>query len=248
MASKSGKSISQIIAHDPSSASCGCPSCAGGGETGLPPRFEESNGGIQDPGYVISAAPWRLEVDDADGIFNGKQIFELDQVIGQLDSGARLHAPNGVVTYTFLTTPHAIGYYNNPNFSIRDADGYSPFSAEQQAAAREAIQLWDDLVPLSFVESRGAGADVVFANTSTGPAQAHAFYPGIGQRVVSDVWTATPEVNPSNEWLNYNGYGWTTVVHELGHAIGLSHPGSYNFSANFSTTYTNGAEYAQDTR
>ena len=78
---------------------------------------------VQGSGNVTSAVPWRLEYDDSDGIFNNKQIFSLDQVIGQLDSGFRLHAPNGIVTYTFLTTPHAIGYYNNPNFSIRDADG-----------------------------------------------------------------------------------------------------------------------------
>jgi hypothetical protein len=45
--------------------------------------------------------------------------------------------------------------------------GYSPMTEAQRAAARLAIQAGDDLIPQSFVEKNGAGADIVFANTST---------------------------------------------------------------------------------
>lgn len=59
-----------------------------------------------------------------------------------------------------------------------------------------------------------------------------------------DVWI--------NSSLSYNanpvqqGYGRLTLLHEIGHAIGLSHPAAYNASAGTSITYGNNAVYFED--
>ena len=89
-------------------------------------------------------------------------------------------------------------------------------SAAEKAVAREAMVLWDDLIAPNIVEKDGLGADIVFANTTTGPAQAWAYYPGNGPKYQSDVWTADPSENWTNEWLQYDGYGRTTLIHESG--------------------------------
>ena len=80
------------------------------------------------------------------------------------------------------------------------------------------MKLWDDLIAPKIVEKNGNGADIVFANTTTGPAQGWTYYPNEHQykHIGSDVWTADPTVNWTNDWLDPNGgYGWTTIVHEI---------------------------------
>jgi serralysin len=182
--------------------------------------------------------------------YRGKPILDHAGVIAHIDTGYDLVAKNGVVTYSFLDGPTTIGIYNNPKEGFPEPGGYSPMSPAEQAVAREAMKLWDDLIPLSFVEKNGNGADILFANTTSGPAQAWAYYPDQHKygKVASDVWTADPSANWTNQWLNYSGYGWTTIVHETGHTLGLSHPGAYNFGPGFTVNYQNGAEYAQDSR
>jgi len=199
------------------------------------------------------ALPFLLEDYTGIATWKGKPIFDHDQVIGQIDSGAKLVSKNGTITFSFLTTPTTIGVYNNPKNGFPEPSGYSPMSAEEQAVARQAIVLWDDLIPLKFVEKNGVGADILFANTTTGPAQAWAYYPGQGYKYTSDVWTADPSVNWTNGWLGYGDYGRTTLVHELGHTLGLSHPGDYNYSDDNDgdgepdpITYEGDAFYAQD--
>jgi serralysin len=183
--------------------------------------------------------------------YGDKPIIGLDDVISHIDSGTSIKTHGGVITYSFLDGPHTIGQYNNPHNGFTEPDGYSPMSPQEEAVARESMKLWDDLIAPKIVEKNGNGADIVFANTTTGPAQGWTYYPSEHKykHIGSDVWTADPTVNWTNDWLNPNGgYGWDTIVHESGHALGLSHPGAYNFGPGFDVTYENGAEYAQDSR
>lgn len=182
--------------------------------------------------------------------FRSKPVLALEganSVRSHIDSGEAL-ALGGktVITFTFNSLDHLVGVYNNKNFGFGAPNGYSPFNAAQKAEARQSIALWDDLVAPSFKETNGLGADIQFAN-SFDPAQAYAYYPGKPNYLFrSDVFVADPTVNTTNAWLGLNGYGATTLIHELGHSLGLSHPGAYNFGPGFSVNYLTGAEYAQD--
>jgi len=194
--------------------------------------------------------PMELDLDQFPGFtFRGKPIVDLNQVIQQIDSGEQNRATANTITYTFLEKNALTGLYNNPNFGFTAGNGVGPLSSEQRVQARRAVQMWDDLIAPKFVEKNGQGADIRFAN-SADPAQAYAYYPSYGftnaqgWKFFGDIFLADPALNWTNNWFSPNGYGGTTIVHELGHSQGLSHPGAYNGAG--ATTYAGQAEYAQD--
>lgn len=181
----------------------------------------------------------------------------------QLDSGWAQDVSDGIITFGFFNGNHAVGLNNSPKYG--EGKGYSPFTEAQKAAARDAIHNWDDLIAARFVEvDQGPGVstwahkttDILLANTTTGPAQAWAYYPGYDhrdERVAGDVWIADPRINSSNNQFLPGQYGLQTLNHELGHSLGLSHPGSYNFGDDNDgdgvpdpINYTGDAQYFQD--
>ncbi|MGJ8680307.1 M10 family metallopeptidase C-terminal domain-containing protein [Paraglaciecola sp.] len=195
-------------------------------------------------------SPQELSLDRYAGYtFRGKEIADLPRVIDQIWTGYLNSVNGGSITYNFPDGKKLTGLYNNPRYGFSAGYGLSGFSDAQKEAARSAIDLWDDLIAPSFVERGSKGADIQFSN-SYDPGQAYAYYPEYdftnakGWKFFGDIFVATPEINWTNAWLTFGGYGKTALIHELGHAIGLSHPGAYNGAG--ATDYVSQAEYAQD--
>lgn len=147
--------------------------------------------------------------------------------------------PGSTITYAFHQTLPAWAAGRS------EAAGFSPLTEAQKTAAREVIGMWDDLIAPDFSEVTGL-ADLDFANSTTGVGYAHAYYPG-SWGAGGSVWF-NPQYGDNSGTNNLvnpkqGQWGFLSFMHEVGHALGLSHPGNYTGSS----TYENSALYAQDT-
>lgn len=256
----------------PVGAMCQCPACTSGGE--------HPEGQFWDDGRYVSYS----SLDpDAGGTYANKPIWEVNYIAANLNrSGYDWYTNNygelddGVLNFGFWKnySELANSYYVNAVGDVAfdevvNRDAFSAFNAEQRVAARRAMNLWDDLVSISFQETRSGSADITFGNTSTGGAQAYAYLPfgrtddalynqayGIEEagRLGGDVWI--DGFVASNFFpIQDSYYAVTTLIHEIGHGLGLSHPGDYNATDDDDgdgvadpITYANDAYFAQDSR
>jgi serralysin len=178
---------------------------------------------------------------------NGKPIFTLEQIIEQLttanvdwtgiNNNPTPHAGAGTITYAFFNSAAEV-------YSSEQSD-FQPLSAAQRDAIRTAFSIWGDFIPIQFVEGTVATADINIGNITEDQDvyAAYAKYPGF-TREAGDVWIST--LNGANQDIGLAGPDFRTLMHEIGHALGMSHPGNYNAEEGVDLTYEANAEYFQD--
>ncbi|UTY59557.1 DUF4214 domain-containing protein [Massilia sp. erpn] len=122
------------------------------------------------------------------------------------------------LTYSFLNAPPR-------DASSEDSNGFAVMNSLQRDAARVALAKWASVANITFSEVLGGGQIQFGTNDQASRSSAYAYLPEPG--LPTTYLYLNNKASSSNNFAE-GSYGATVMLHELGHTLGLKHPGNYD--------------------
>lgn len=146
---------------------------------------------------------------------------------GPLGTGVNL-------SFSFPWLNGKTAYWQTPDYSNTNeptASSHFGFNAYQTGIARLALQAWANVANINFTETTETATnvgDLRFAFSSAvdqSGAWGWAGYPNNYWASGGDIWISTT-IAQQSDW-SVGTYNHEALMHEIGHALGLKHPGDY---------------------
>jgi hypothetical protein len=117
-----------------------------------------------------------------------------------------------------------------PSNMSDDATGYRPMTDRQKQAVRDALATWAAVADITFVELSGSQRGNLEFGTNDQRNEGSAAYAYLPDDSGSNVALFLNHQASSSTRQDLGSYGFAVLVHELGHNLGLKHPGNYDAS------------------
>lgn len=202
--------VSNTSMTDIQTIGCGCAACQG------TPNLVGLQGTNDDTGSWVNN-------DILDGATTGAPTTygTTEQMVDQLVNGYWQSVNSGSRQWAVETVTYSFG---------------AGYTAAEQNAYHESFSLWSDMANINF-QHVGSGGMISILEGNDGSAwSGYNSYSGAtwpDRDLTANTISIDTDAWPS--LTGYGGYGFTTILHEIGHSIGLGHQGNYNGNVNYDT-------------